>query len=764
MNIELKDLFLKKLESGINLFTGAGFSVLPNLKGEFLPTADQLCDEIQKEFGLSDEIVNDHDLPYISEFCSEQEYQDFLRKRFTVTEYNPLYNVINKINIRTYATTNIDNIFRLVIEKNNRYYLRSILEYGASMNGNNEISYIPLHGEVTNTEIKLYFKYFDLVNVDRSNEILFNQVVSNMIGKPILFWGYGFKDSGVLKMVKTLIENGTSDIWMQFLPGDSKNIALYRNKNCHIIEATTEELLKWIDKNIAAPLVEKDISLINDSSLKKYFIPTITSVAKIPGNDYYQHGDTGWYPILANVAYERSLVSSIENKALKIKNIIISGCRFSGKSTILMQLASRVDFHNKLFIDGIGLEEAGFIGNKIKDKNVWIFFNNCTDCIDAYTYFANIPNVTLIGVSEEYKLETVKHILDKNINYSIIDCSEITRPEALLMYEKIPEGIRRSKFSYKQTEDEKYSALEFVAQNVVNAYTESSIKRILYDLKKESSEMFTIVALATYLSENGSALTYSNVANILNLKVFLDAVSWVNKTIGFLRCYDLNVDDNEEQDFYVLRSKLFAIITNKLLISYFKKDYADIIKRFVLQQSMYSIVRYNVFRKKAYDGSFFAKLFSKKEANAIYKELYEFDHNAYTLQQWALCLMEFKDYQEAFLKIDKAIGMKPNNFSFKNSQAIIMFESNKEIETQEAMDSMRKAMETLRLCYTNDNRKVYHAQKFGEFAIFLYKNHHIKDYIEEAYGWLNEIMKEDIIVKPYTIKLVNELNSILQTF
>ena len=120
MNIELKDLFLKKLESGINLFTGAGFSVLPNLKGEFLPTADQLCDEIQKEFGLSDEIVNDHDLPYISEFCSEQEYQDFLRKRFTVTEYNPLYNVINKINIRTYATTNIDNIFRLVIEKNNR--------------------------------------------------------------------------------------------------------------------------------------------------------------------------------------------------------------------------------------------------------------------------------------------------------------------------------------------------------------------------------------------------------------------------------------------------------------------------------------------------------------------------------------------------------------------------------------------------------------------------------------------------------------------
>lgn len=50
------------------------------------------------------------DLSYVSEFCVESEYQMFLRERFTVKDCNPLYNALNSINLKAFATTNIDNI------------------------------------------------------------------------------------------------------------------------------------------------------------------------------------------------------------------------------------------------------------------------------------------------------------------------------------------------------------------------------------------------------------------------------------------------------------------------------------------------------------------------------------------------------------------------------------------------------------------------------------------------------------------------------
>ena len=54
MEIELKNLLLDKLKTGISIFSGAGFSILPAPNGTRLPTGTELCVEIQKEFGLQD--------------------------------------------------------------------------------------------------------------------------------------------------------------------------------------------------------------------------------------------------------------------------------------------------------------------------------------------------------------------------------------------------------------------------------------------------------------------------------------------------------------------------------------------------------------------------------------------------------------------------------------------------------------------------------------------------------------------------------------
>ena len=44
--IERAELFKERLKSGINVFTGAGFSCLPDSLGNSLPTAEELCSEI----------------------------------------------------------------------------------------------------------------------------------------------------------------------------------------------------------------------------------------------------------------------------------------------------------------------------------------------------------------------------------------------------------------------------------------------------------------------------------------------------------------------------------------------------------------------------------------------------------------------------------------------------------------------------------------------------------------------------------------------
>lgn len=136
------------------------------------------------------------------------------------------------------------------------------------------------------------------------------------------------------------------------------------------------------------------------------------------------------------------------------------------------------------------------------------------------------------------------------------------------------------------------------------------------------------------------------------------------------------------------------------------------------------------------------------------------EDSPYTLQQWALCLASFKHYQDAFIKIDKAISLMPNNFSFRNSQAIILFESNKEIGSADAIGCMEKAMDTLKMCYMDDKRKIYHAQKFAEFAIYFHDKYDRNDYLENAWQWISEIIQEDSSPSHRTLRIRDKLMSI----
>ena len=143
--------------------------------GKVLPDASELCGDICERFQVS--TVYAKDLEMLSSILKrncKDEFQKYLREKFTVNDYNELYDVLNQIKINSFITTNIDNIFQCVIDNSSRYYLNCVSYYGATKNDGLAIEYVPLHGDIRDPNSELYFGKFELSNVGDKNAGLFS--------------------------------------------------------------------------------------------------------------------------------------------------------------------------------------------------------------------------------------------------------------------------------------------------------------------------------------------------------------------------------------------------------------------------------------------------------------------------------------------------------------------------------------------------------------------------------------------------------------
>ena len=746
IQIDRKNLFKEKMLSGINLFTGAGFSCLPDAEGHKLPVAAELCREMCEKFDLSYESFGD-DLEIISSLVDGPEFQEYLRNKFKVETINMKYLLLNRLSIKSFITTNIDNIPHLIIEGGNRYYLKSITYYGANREEQAELCYIPLHGEVMNREKPLFFKKFDLATVDQANSDLFQQAIQKIRDTPTFFWGYGFHDAGVLRIIKKLLEYSSHDIWVQCRTEDEKQIAVFRALGCNIVVGNTEQIFDWIDENIPVLESEEDadnVALYQKNNLEPYFIPTIHQVPAVQSKDYFIKGITQWYSILSNQAIELDIVNDVYNEYISSKNTIIIGTHFSGKTTILMQLALKINNLNKIFVTNLTVEKSMFIINNVKGLKVTIFIDNCEMDMLAYKMLAQTEDIRTIATATDYTFEISKHLLE-NVDFKQMFIKDFTDDQARRFYNRIDGDIRQSTFQYKDSDDERFSILEMMLKNVRGSLKHNRVATLLIKVLDASKRAFSAVSLAVYLSENRSALSTDILFSFFDCKSYEETRQYVNEANGLLREMDVSVERcDDDQDYYDIRSKLFLHHAKNALtkVSELKDAYSAVIYKFLRKISPYKIYQYNLFRRSAYDAKFYHILFGKR-ANEIYKALYEYDHSPYTLQQWALCSAYLKNFKEAFALIDKAQRQKPNNFSMKNTGAIILFEANREDVTETGRRKRIEAIDILEKCYSHDKRKIYHANKFAEFAIDVANSDSNYDYIEKAIKWLMEIIDRE---------------------
>ena len=143
MEIESKSTFERCLREGINIFTGAGFSLLAKDKqGRPLPIGDDLRNELLEEFPKAPKALQ---LPQLFTFLSRSSKEDldrYVKARFDVGEFSDKYRHLEFVNPIFIFTTNVDNLLESVFRGNPNKYLNNTRLNGASIQDKSAIDYI----------------------------------------------------------------------------------------------------------------------------------------------------------------------------------------------------------------------------------------------------------------------------------------------------------------------------------------------------------------------------------------------------------------------------------------------------------------------------------------------------------------------------------------------------------------------------------------------------------------------------------------------
>lgn len=444
------------------------------------------------------------------------------------------------------------------------YSLHSVVEYGAAKKDPSVIPFIPLHGNVKDITSHLYFGKSELANVDSDNRELFDTMHAKLLEAPTLFWGYGFHDNAIERTIAQVFEKKKQEIWIQCMPG-SDNVEYFRDLGCYVIEGNTEELLHWIQQNCKSPVTQVSPTKKYES-IKRYFIPSVNQIETVSLEDYYTNGYTHWYCILSSYPYETKSVNLLYELSLTEKNVIAIGIPFSGKTTNMMQLAAKSKGSVKIIISDSTPDEAQRIINVLRGQNAIVFLDNC--CDDAYVtkLFMQQPNMRVIGFCDDYAFESSKHLFD-SIPYLRVEISELPIDDAQRIYEKIPERLRADKFSFKQQENEKFSMLEMINQNVKGVLSKERVRTLMQKVQRSSLEAFQVISLATYLTCNKSSLSTDILCSFFDTTDYEKLNRILSSAKGYLQELDVEIAPDALDQIFLRTSPLPCCLTISELLS-----------------------------------------------------------------------------------------------------------------------------------------------------------------------------------------------------
>ena len=629
--IKLEDTLIKALREGVNLFVGAGFSLLAKSRdGKNLPIGDGLLKEIRANFK---DIPDSLDLPKTAmylEKTNKENFIKFLKIRLNVSEFDNNYLYILKANIKGIYSTNIDNLFLKIFENSRSLYLNDVTIKGAIFNESKAVKYVPLHGSIYNDERKLIFSSADISSAFSNDRDIWQYLRMAIEECPTIFWGYSLNDSGV---IQTLFSNPTRESfhktkWIILREKNDAEIKYFEALGFNVIISDTTSFLQYLkEKEEELTLSEGTLvnaQYINLNDFKDFLIPKIGTGPIRPLSEFFIGAPPVWNDVFSNKIYKTSHYEKIIDLINKSnKNIIVLGTPVSGKTTLMMQIAANYNFNGYKFVGNyIRSARAEIISKLFVKQKLLFFIDDFRDNLDAIEILTKNPNIRVLCFEREHNYEIVSHKIDDS-EFEFYDITTLIKRDTQAIYDSIPADIKKRSLITKSADE---SIFEFVCLNIERQNVKDRFKKVFEELNHQSDDLADLFVMSCYCHFCHIPVSIDMAFAFLgdyaqDYHEILDTIDQLGKLITDYDYTDPLID--KDQDYFQARSHIVAETVMQLVPS---NIFRRVLSRFHKNIPIFRIVSYHIFKKTAYDKDFFLKAYPDwEEGKQFYESLYNRD-------------------------------------------------------------------------------------------------------------------------------------------
>lgn len=754
IDVENSASFLLALRTGINIFAGAGWSLMARSELGSLPVGGTLAGELRSEFGVDPN--ESLDLPQLSTIVAARDSQGlegYLRRRFTVRDFDPKYRVLERIAIRSIFTTNIDDLFEQVLGNSSEHFLNDVYTRG-SASSPHAIDIVKLHGSVRDTTRPFVFGPLDLAAAATTDPDRWMLLRQRLHESPTLFTGYSLRDAGTLQMLRS--SHGRQELpgnaWIQIRPGsdDPAMVEYFRALGFQIIVGETEELLDFMGDNVGAI----DTVDAADSALGN--VPSPVQVPTRPLEDFFLGAAPSWSDIYSTQVVRCSHFAAISNHIAAGTNTLLSGIPGTGKTTLLMQAAAHAPFDGpRILLDSPSAPEAELLSRQVGDGKALILIDNVAGDIEALVQLTRLPHAVVIAADRDYNLSSVSHRIAKARIGARVATSVLSREDLQSIWHSVPVRIRRRLMEWPQTS---YSLTPTVSEMVRANLSEKSLDERLIEyvgsIYRSEPEDALMLILACYM--HYSRVPLSMDVAVAFFRDHLDdyrTIYAMLESVGDLLGEYQGTHATEDQDYFAARSMQVA---ENVLTGVPGSALRAMLQRFQANVSPLRVPSYDMFRRRGYDYRLFSRAFSSwvdgaEEYDKIKAklEVQSVGQQYYVEQQKALFLADHRQFDEAFREIDAARGARKRvNWTIENTYNRILFRANveKAASIPEAQSLCFRALEGLESAYESDQRKGLHALVYADCSLRLSRAldpELTRDYLERAEVMLKTVLAGD---------------------
>ena len=750
IEIENNNSLEHAFHQGINLFVGAGFSILAKDRaGKTLPLGRDLANELAEYFGKPKYF----ELPQLCSILTstaEGPFYEYLTNRFTVEYVDPLYYSLQKINIKSVYTTNIDNLIFEIYKNVPGVFINNLGTDGKTTDPNS-IDYLGLHGSIETTPHKFIFDVGSLATIFSDAPRIWGLLAQSLEQYPTVFVGYGFNDNSVLQTLlsQQTFTNARKDIWVVLRDEDQKYAEYYQSLGFHVIKADIKDFLKYLG-TITSAGVKQNFDKDKYELLKPFLVPHNNHEVKVqrPIKEFFEGSSPFWCDILSGQICRTHHLANITNCIYERgKNTIIIGAPVSGKSTLLMQAAKECDgIGMKLFFNNLTQSRAKYIAKLIgKDKAV-VFIDNLYDSIDAIKELEK-DNIKIVSSDRSHYYGIISNLLDEE-KYTVYNVTALSDQDLQSIFKSVPESIRGNSL-VKEAEGTKYdkdTLFEFVSRNVNKRNVKERYTMALRELETEDQYLAEFLVLCAYMHSCHVPLPFEVAYDYFDNFNAEAVFSMKEDASDIIKDYIPEDDSYENMNYYYPRSRYIADV----IVDACSSSLLSRVLNGVLDKVPYPhICDYKIFHKYAFDKNVTLKAFTNwRDGKAFYEKAFIYDNrNPYVLQQGALYLSQKRKFDDAFSWIDRAISMTDDKyFSIRNSHAVILFNANIEKNDGNVREQLDKSMLILEKCMNADLRKRFHARIYASQAIQYYGKFNDEKavcYLKTAHNWLDKIVKSN---------------------